>query len=86
MRIGFPMVIKPLKGKKGGAVTAGTAGVLAMVLWDDITDEGPQTLMAGACGTSGYDVSRGFPPAQPVRSSPRNGPLRPPDRVPAPGR
>ena len=30
------------------AVTAGAAGALAMVLWDDITDEGPRTLVAGA--------------------------------------
>lgn len=38
---------------KGGyalasAVTAGTAAVLAMVNWDDITDRGPTTLVAGA--------------------------------------
>ena len=30
------------------AVCAGAAGVLAMVLWDDITDQGPKTLVGGA--------------------------------------
>ena len=30
------------------AVTAGTAGALAMVQWDDITDNGPTTLVGGA--------------------------------------
>ncbi|MEM9517566.1 MAG: proton-conducting transporter membrane subunit, partial [Actinomycetota bacterium] len=30
------------------ATTAGTAGALAMVQWDDITDNGPTTLVAGA--------------------------------------
>ncbi len=30
------------------ATTAGTAGVLAIVNWDDISDRGPQTLVAGA--------------------------------------
>ena len=30
------------------AVAAGAAGVLAMVLWDDITDDGPTTLVGGA--------------------------------------
>jgi NADH-quinone oxidoreductase subunit N len=30
------------------AVTAGTAGVLSMVLWDDITDNGTATLVGGA--------------------------------------
>ncbi len=30
------------------AVTAGTAGALAMVQWDDITDNGPSTLVGGA--------------------------------------
>ena len=30
------------------AVAAGTAGGLAMVLWDDITDRGPRTLVGGA--------------------------------------
>jgi len=32
----------------GSAVTAGAAGVLAIVNWDDISDRGPQTLVAGA--------------------------------------
>jgi NADH-quinone oxidoreductase subunit N len=30
------------------AVVAGTAGTLAIVLWDDITDNGPMTLVGGA--------------------------------------
>ncbi len=30
------------------AAAAGAAGVLAMVLWDDITDKGPKTLVGGA--------------------------------------
>ena len=30
------------------AAAAGAAGVLAMVLWDDITDQGPKTLVGGA--------------------------------------
>ena len=30
-----------------GATVAGTAGALAMVQWDDITDEGPRTLVGG---------------------------------------
>jgi NADH-quinone oxidoreductase subunit N len=30
------------------AATAGTAGVLAMVLWDDVSDEGTTTLVGGA--------------------------------------
>lgn len=30
------------------AVTAGTAGILAMFLWDDVTDEGVGTLVGGA--------------------------------------
>ena len=30
------------------ATTAGAAGVLAMVLWDDISDRGPITLVGGA--------------------------------------
>jgi NADH-quinone oxidoreductase subunit N len=30
------------------AVTAGTAGTLAIVLWDDISDDGPMTLVGGA--------------------------------------
>ncbi|WP_420451512.1 NADH-quinone oxidoreductase subunit N [Ilumatobacter sp.] len=30
------------------AATAGTAGVLAIVLWDDISDDGPMTLVEGA--------------------------------------
>ncbi len=30
------------------ATTAGAAGVMAMVLWDDITDNGPMTLVGGA--------------------------------------
>ena len=30
------------------AATAGTAGALAIVLWDDIADDGPETLVAGA--------------------------------------
>ncbi|MET0910800.1 MAG: NADH-quinone oxidoreductase subunit N [Ilumatobacteraceae bacterium] len=30
------------------AITAGTAGALAMVQWDDITDNGPTTLVGGA--------------------------------------
>jgi NADH-quinone oxidoreductase subunit N len=30
------------------ATAAGTAGVLAMVLWDDVTDKGPSTLVGGA--------------------------------------
>ncbi|MEP1123367.1 MAG: NADH-quinone oxidoreductase subunit N [Ilumatobacter sp.] len=32
----------------GSALVAGTAGVLAIVNWDDISDRGPQTLVAGA--------------------------------------
>ncbi|MGB0114825.1 MAG: NADH-quinone oxidoreductase subunit N [Ilumatobacteraceae bacterium] len=32
----------------GAALTAGTAGALAMVQWDDITDNGPTTLVGGA--------------------------------------
>ena len=32
----------------GSATTAGAAGVLAIVHWDDISDRGPQTLVAGA--------------------------------------
>ena len=32
----------------GSALTAGTAGTLAIVLWDDISDRGPETLVAGA--------------------------------------
>jgi NADH-quinone oxidoreductase subunit N len=30
------------------AMAAGTAGVLSMVLWDDVTDRGPKTLVGGA--------------------------------------
>ena len=30
------------------AAAAGAAGVLAMVQWDDITDDGPSTLVGGA--------------------------------------
>lgn len=30
------------------AVTAGTAAAMSMVLWDDVTDEGPRTLVGGA--------------------------------------
>jgi NADH-quinone oxidoreductase subunit N len=30
------------------AVTAGAAGVMAIVLWDDISDQGPRTLVEGA--------------------------------------
>src|ERR1700750_2447581 len=30
------------------AAAAGAAGVMAMVLWDDVTDQGPKTLIGGA--------------------------------------
>ncbi len=30
------------------ATTAGAAGVMALVLWDDISDDGPTTLVGGA--------------------------------------
>jgi NADH-quinone oxidoreductase subunit N len=30
------------------AATAGTAGAMSMVLWDDVTDEGPRTLVGGS--------------------------------------
>ncbi len=39
------------------AVTAGTAGALAMVQWDDITDDGARTLVAGAIA---YDTLTQF--------------------------
>ena len=30
------------------AAVAGAAGAMSMVLWDDVTDEGPRTLVGGS--------------------------------------
>lgn len=38
------------------AVTAGTAGALAMVQWDDITDNGPTTLVGGAVAFDAFSM------------------------------
>src|SRR5207342_655203 len=38
------------------AIVAGTAGVLAGFLWDDVQDDGAKSLVGGALGLDGFSV------------------------------
>ena len=76
------------------AIGAGAAGVLSMVLWDDVTDNGPSTLVGGALAFDTFaqfitiTICAGLDPRRPdERRLPAPGRLRRPRGLrPVPGR